>query len=167
MFRGSSNEDGGDPSSGLTGSAITDEVRTLEQQLADMVPVVAPLVLSMLLFLGMAWWFFSFAAAESPAPLIIAVFFGVVALLSLVSRLSSRAEGREHTFELAAWLSLFGSAGFIALGLLFPPSQGLNLGPGEEPGILLRLAAMLSFIAGAVSANAGLGVFLAGIWPRR
>ncbi len=115
----------------------------------------------------MAWWFFSFAAGESLVPMVTAAIAGLVALLALSARASGAKEVRGQLLEMSALLSVIALIGFLALSLVLPPSQGLNLDSDESPTALLRLATALSFLVGAISFNAAIALLLAGIWPRR
>ena len=130
--------------------------------------LIVSLGIGLLSFVGMAWWFFAFAAGDSLAPMAIAAVAGLLALVALAARTSSGGtEDREQVLEMSALLAVVGVVGFLALSLVLPSSQGLNLGPGESPTFLLRSSTVLSFLVGAISINAAIALLLSGIWPRR
>ena len=118
-------------------------------------------------FTGMVWWFFSFAAPESPAAFWITGISAAVVIVSVVSRALKHAEGHDHVYALATWFGLLGTAAFTILSLIIPPSLGQGFDVGEDPSDTLRLAASVAFFVGGVSINIALAVLLALHWPRR
>lgn len=118
-------------------------------------------------FVGMMWWFFSFATKESPGAFWIAGISAAVVLVSVVSRTLRHAQGHDHVYALATWFGLVGTVAFAVLGLIGPASLGEGLEPGENAAEILTIAASVAFFVGAVGLNIAVAVLLALHWPRR
>ncbi len=128
------------------------------------VGLVLGVLVAALSFVGMMWWFFSFATEESPGAYWIAGISAAVVLISVVSRTLRHAQGHDHVHALATWFGLVGTVAFAVLGLIVPAS----LGEGHEAGQdILTIAASVAFFVGAVSFNIAIAVLLALHWPRR
>ena len=133
----------------------------------SLVGTILGLVVAVLSFVGMMWWFFSFATIESPAAFWIAGISVAVVIVSVVSRMHKHAEGHDHVYAIATWFGLLATVAFAVLGLIIPASLGEGLDAGEDPTDTLRLAASVAFFVGGVSLNIALAVLLALHWPRR
>ena len=133
----------------------------------SLVGTVLGFLVAVLSFVGMMWWFFSFATLESPAAFWIAGISAAVVIVSVVSRALKHAEGRDHVYALATWFGLVGTVAFTVLSLIIPASLGEGLDAGEDPAEILPLAASIAFFVGGVSLNIAIAVLMALHWPRR
>ena len=131
------------------------------------VGAILGLLVGALSFVGMTWWFISFASKESPAAFWIAGISAAVVIVSVVSRTLKRAEDHDHVYALATWFGLVGTAAFAVLGLIVPASLGEGLDAGQDPDAILLMAASAAFFVGAVALNLALAVLMALHWPRR
>ena len=131
------------------------------------VGTILGLLVGALSFVGMAWWFFSFASMDSPAAFWIAGVSAAVVIVSVVSRTLKRAEDHDHVYALATWFGLVGTVSFTVLGLIIPASLGEGLDAGEDPAIILPIAASIAFFVGGIALNLAVAVLLALHWPRR
>ena len=162
MFRRTRNEE-----STQTFSNAIQESTDSEPRAISLPGTILGVLVAILSFVGMMWWFFSFATLESPAAFWIAGISAAVVIVSVVSRTLKHAEGHDHVYALATWFGLLGTVAFAILGLLIPPSLGQGLDPGEDPSSMLLQAAAAAFFVGGLSTNTALAVLLAAHWPRR
>ena len=162
MFRRTRNEE-----STQTFSNAIQESTDSEPRAISLPGTILGVLVAILSFVGMMWWFFSFATLESPAAFWIAGISVAVVIVSVVSRTLKHAEGHDHVYALATWFGLLGTVAFAILGLLIPPSLGQGLDPGEDPSSMLLQAAAAAFFVGGLSTNTALAVLLAAHWPRR
>ena len=163
MFRRTRNEE----TTQTFSNAIQAEPTESEPQALSLAGTILGFLVAVLSFVGMMWWFFSFATLESPAAFWIAGISAAVVIVSVVSRTLKHAEGHDHVYALATWFGLLGTVAFAILGLLIPPSLGQGLDPGEDPSSMLLQAAAAAFFVGGLSTNTALAVLLAAHWPRR
>ena len=131
------------------------------------VGTILGLLVGTLSFVGMTWWFFSFASKDSPAAFWIAGVTSAVVIVSVVSRTLKRAEDHDHVYALATWFGLVGTVAFAVLGLIIPASLGEGLDAGEDPEVILPIAASVAFFVGCTALNLAVAVLLALHWPRR
>ena len=162
MFRRTRNEE-----TTQTFSNAIQESTDSEPRAISLPGTILGVLVAILSFVGMMWWFFSFATLESPAAFWIAGISVAVVIVSVVSRTLKHAEGHDHVYALATWFGLLGTVAFAILGLLIPPSLGQGLDPGEDPSSMLLQAAAAAFFVGGLSTNTALAVLLAAHWPRR
>ena len=131
------------------------------------VGAILGLIVAVLSFVGMMWWFFSFATGESPAAFWLAGISAAVVLTSVVARTLKHAQGHDHVHALATWFGLVGTVAFAVLGLIIPASLGEGLEGGQDPADILPIAASIAFFVGGVALNIAVAVLLALHWPRR